>query len=166
MNHELKFFAGGSAVDDRGKLQYCNDFDMAEVRRFYVVSNHETRFVRAWHAHKQEAKFVYELKNQRSEIWNSIKSKKFHSNTFIKANKIHIGERGIYRDVNNTRKKSFTHGLAVSVLDTGKIYDDVLTESHLTYFYPETKQTTTDLGEINALKSTQKYNLPIFVVIG
>ena len=123
-------------------------------------------YLKSYFPNNEEAKFVYELKNQREEIWNSIKSKKFHSNTFIKSNKIHIGERGIYRDVNNTRKGSFTHGLAVSVLDTGKIYDDVLTESHLTYFYPETKQTTTDLGEINALKATQKYNLPIFVVIG
>ena len=59
LNRDLKFIAGGSAVDDRGKLQFCNDFDMAAVRRFYVVSNHESRFVRAWHAHKQEAKFVY-----------------------------------------------------------------------------------------------------------
>jgi len=58
-NIELNFIAGGSAVDDRGKLQFCNDFDMADIRRFYVVSNHEPRFVRAWHAHKQEAKYVY-----------------------------------------------------------------------------------------------------------
>lgn len=58
-NSDLNFIAGGSAVDDRGKLQFCNDFDMASVRRFYVVSNHESRFVRAWHAHKQEAKYVY-----------------------------------------------------------------------------------------------------------
>ena len=59
LNNELNFIAGGAAVDDRGKLQFCNDFDMASVRRFYVVSNHEPRFVRAWHAHKQEAKFAY-----------------------------------------------------------------------------------------------------------
>ena len=59
LKSELNFIVGGAAVDDRGKLQFCNDFDMASVRRFYVVSNHEPRFVRAWHAHKQEAKFVY-----------------------------------------------------------------------------------------------------------
>jgi len=58
-NGELNLISGGVAVDDRGKLQFCNDFDMAAVRRFYVVSNHQAQFVRAWHAHKREAKFVY-----------------------------------------------------------------------------------------------------------
>ena len=77
-------------------------------------------YLKSLFSNNEEAKFVYELKNQREEIWNNIKSKKFHSNTFIKSNKIHIGERGIYRDVHNTRKGSFTHGLAVSVLDYRK----------------------------------------------
>jgi dTDP-4-dehydrorhamnose 3,5-epimerase len=59
MSDDVVFIDGAAAVDDRGKVQFCNDFDMAEVRRFYVVSNHEAQFVRAWHAHKQEAKYVY-----------------------------------------------------------------------------------------------------------
>lgn len=59
MADEAQFLAGNAAVDDRGKVHFCNDFDMASVRRFYVVSNHQTPFVRAWHAHKNEAKYVY-----------------------------------------------------------------------------------------------------------
>jgi dTDP-4-dehydrorhamnose 3,5-epimerase len=35
-----------------------NGFDFAGVRRFYVVANHEQGFVRAWHAHRREAKYV------------------------------------------------------------------------------------------------------------
>ena len=46
---------GGLAVDDRGELMFANDFGMESVRRFYTVSNHNSGFVRAWHAHKQEA---------------------------------------------------------------------------------------------------------------
>ena len=31
---------------------------MEGVKRFYIVSNHQAGFVRAWHAHKKEAKYV------------------------------------------------------------------------------------------------------------
>ena len=50
---------GGLAVDDRGSLSFCNEFDMESVRRFYVVSNHESGFVRAWHGHQRENKFLF-----------------------------------------------------------------------------------------------------------
>jgi len=50
---------GGIAVDDRGALSFVNDFDMTPVKRFYQVRNHHSGFIRAWHAHKKEGKFVY-----------------------------------------------------------------------------------------------------------
>lgn len=56
---EVRLIEGGLAVDDRGQLQFCNALDMSVVRRFYIVGNHQAEFVRAWHAHKKEAKFVY-----------------------------------------------------------------------------------------------------------
>jgi dTDP-4-dehydrorhamnose 3,5-epimerase len=49
---------GGLAVDDRGDLAFVNDFHFDDVKRFYIVSNHRAGFVRAWHAHKREAKYV------------------------------------------------------------------------------------------------------------
>lgn len=49
---------GGLAVDDRGQVSFVNDFDFLEVKRFYMVSNHKAGFIRAWHAHKKEAKYV------------------------------------------------------------------------------------------------------------
>jgi len=49
---------GALAVDDRGELGFVNDFDLDEVKRFYLVSNHRSGFIRAWHAHKREAKYV------------------------------------------------------------------------------------------------------------
>jgi dTDP-4-dehydrorhamnose 3,5-epimerase-like enzyme len=45
-------------VDDRGEVGFVNDFDFAGVRRFYTVKNHGVRFVRAWHAHRREGKYV------------------------------------------------------------------------------------------------------------
>lgn len=53
---------GGLAVDDRGTVSFVNDFNFSDVKRFYIVENHKQGFVRAWHAHKNEAKYVMVVK--------------------------------------------------------------------------------------------------------
>jgi len=53
---------GGSATDDRGRVSFVNDFNFEDVKRFYMVENHKQNFVRAWHAHKKEAKYVQVVK--------------------------------------------------------------------------------------------------------
>jgi len=53
-----QLFEGGLAVDDRGEVGFVNDFNFADVKRFYSVTNHRAGFIRAWHAHKREAKYV------------------------------------------------------------------------------------------------------------
>ncbi len=55
---EPKLIAGSLAIDDRGEVGFVNDFDFAGVKRFYTVSNHRAGFVRAWHAHRRESKYV------------------------------------------------------------------------------------------------------------
>jgi len=52
-------YKGGIAVDDRGSVRFVNDFDFANVKRFYQVENHERGFIRAWHGHNKESKYVY-----------------------------------------------------------------------------------------------------------
>ena len=59
MFHDIKTYNGGLAVDDRGQLSFVNDFDFKDVKRFYMVENHEKGFIRAWHGHKNEGKYVY-----------------------------------------------------------------------------------------------------------
>lgn len=49
---------GGLAVDDRGEVGFVNDFNFAGVKRFYWVGNHGARFIRAWHAHRHEGKYI------------------------------------------------------------------------------------------------------------
>ena len=49
---------GGLAVDDRGEVGFVNGFAFEGVRRFYILENHRQGFVRAWHAHRREAKYV------------------------------------------------------------------------------------------------------------
>lgn len=58
LNNKVTFLKGDLAIDDRGQLLFCNGFNMKKIRRFYVVSNHEAGFIRAWHAHKKETKFA------------------------------------------------------------------------------------------------------------
>jgi dTDP-4-dehydrorhamnose 3,5-epimerase-like enzyme len=58
MDQEPKLLVGDLAVDDRGEVGFVNDFDFAGVKRFYTVRNHRQGFVRAWHGHKKEAKYV------------------------------------------------------------------------------------------------------------
>jgi dTDP-4-dehydrorhamnose 3,5-epimerase-like enzyme len=52
------FLQGAVAVDDRGSVRFVNDFNFSGVKRFYLVANHEQGFVRAWHGHKLESKYV------------------------------------------------------------------------------------------------------------
>jgi len=50
---------GFSFADDRGVMTGCNSLDLAAVKRFYLIENHESRFIRAWHGHKFETKVLY-----------------------------------------------------------------------------------------------------------
>ena len=53
-----RIIEGGLAIDDRGQVAFVNGFEFDEVRRFYLVTNHAAGFVRAWHGHKRESKYV------------------------------------------------------------------------------------------------------------
>jgi dTDP-4-dehydrorhamnose 3,5-epimerase len=54
-----KLMNGGISVDDRGSVRFVNDFNFENVKRFYQVENHRQGFIRAWHGHKKEGKYVY-----------------------------------------------------------------------------------------------------------
>jgi dTDP-4-dehydrorhamnose 3,5-epimerase-like enzyme len=56
---EVKLLNGGISVDDRGSVRFVNDFNFSNVKRFYHVENHRQGFIRAWHGHRKEGKYVY-----------------------------------------------------------------------------------------------------------
>jgi dTDP-4-dehydrorhamnose 3,5-epimerase len=56
---ELILINGGIAVDDRGTLNFANDFNFYGVKRFYQVQNFNTSTIRAFHGHLNEAKYVF-----------------------------------------------------------------------------------------------------------
>lgn len=55
----MEIIDGGIAVDDRGKISFVNDINLKDIKRFYIVENHKSQFVRAWHGHKSEEKYVF-----------------------------------------------------------------------------------------------------------
>ena len=54
-----RLIEGGLVIDDRGQVAFVNAFDFLGIKRFYMVSNHRACFVRAWHAHRHESKYVF-----------------------------------------------------------------------------------------------------------
>jgi dTDP-4-dehydrorhamnose 3,5-epimerase-like enzyme len=59
MSDSPHLISGGVAVDDRGSVRFVNDFNFKNVKRFYQVQNHRQGFIRAWHGHQHEGKYVY-----------------------------------------------------------------------------------------------------------
>ncbi len=59
MEEKIEHIEGGIAIDDRGQIQFCNGFTFKDIRRFYIIFNHEAQFVRAWHGHKNETKYAF-----------------------------------------------------------------------------------------------------------
>ncbi|HOW43043.1 MAG TPA: dTDP-4-dehydrorhamnose 3,5-epimerase family protein [Candidatus Omnitrophota bacterium] len=57
--YEPGLIQGEVFVDDRGSVSFVNGFDLSQVKRFYAVANHRMNFVRAWHGHKKESKYVF-----------------------------------------------------------------------------------------------------------
>lgn len=55
----MEVINGGVFTDDRGSIRFVNDFDFSNVKRFYQVENHSQGYIRAWHAHQKEGKYVY-----------------------------------------------------------------------------------------------------------
>ena len=49
--------SGNCHQDERGQLFYNNDFDLASIKRMYIIENHSVDFVRAWQGHKIEQRW-------------------------------------------------------------------------------------------------------------
>lgn len=62
MNSKTQVLNGGVFTDDRGRIRFVNDFNFNNVKRFYQVENHRQGYIRAWHGHVNEGKYVYIVK--------------------------------------------------------------------------------------------------------
>lgn len=63
MPRERPTLLDGARFDDaRGSLACCNGCDLAELRRFYVLTHPDTATIRGWNAHRFEAKRFFCLR--------------------------------------------------------------------------------------------------------
>lgn len=54
--------AGDKHIDNRGRVNFVNDFDMHMIRRMYSIENLDASVIRAWQGHKIENKWFYVAK--------------------------------------------------------------------------------------------------------
>ena len=83
MNSDIAILDGGIATDDRGCVRFVNDFNFKGVKRFYQVENHKSGFIRAWHGHRDESKYVYVAKG--SAMIGVVKMPPTHNGEEIKS---------------------------------------------------------------------------------
>ncbi|CAM3965512.1 dTDP-4-dehydrorhamnose 3,5-epimerase family protein [Flavobacterium antarcticum] len=59
MNAKPFLIEGAVFTDDRGSVSFVNDFNFANIERFYIIKNAEKNPVRAWQGHKLDSKNFY-----------------------------------------------------------------------------------------------------------
>ena len=53
-----KIILGNRIFDDRGSVRFNNKLLFKNIKRFYTVHNYNNNFIRAWHGHFNEEKFI------------------------------------------------------------------------------------------------------------
>lgn len=53
---------GGNYIDERGRLEFYNDFDMSQIKRVYFTTHFDTEVIRAWQGHTIESRWFCSVK--------------------------------------------------------------------------------------------------------
>ena len=53
---------GGSFNDERGRLDFVNDFDLTPIKRIYFTTNSDINIFRGWQGHKFEKRWFFCVK--------------------------------------------------------------------------------------------------------
>lgn len=53
-----KIVTGNRIFDNRGSVRFNNNLSFKGIKRFYTVHNYQKNFIRAWHGHVHEEKFI------------------------------------------------------------------------------------------------------------
>ncbi|NNK82461.1 MAG: hypothetical protein HKO92_05010 [Flavobacteriaceae bacterium] len=54
-----KLIEGGAFSDDRGTLQFVNEFSLSPIKRMYFTTHPITETIRAWQGHKIEKRWFF-----------------------------------------------------------------------------------------------------------
>ena len=53
---------GGNYTDERGELEFFNEFDMSPIKRIYFTTHFDIEVIRAWQGHKIESRWFCAVK--------------------------------------------------------------------------------------------------------
>ena len=94
MIDDINIISGGIHCDARGSIEFVNDFDMSQVKRFYIIENNDTQTLRGWRAHRIEQRWFYvlsgsfQLKLLKIDNWDSPNTNlPVHEYTLLKSQK-------------------------------------------------------------------------------
>jgi dTDP-4-dehydrorhamnose 3,5-epimerase-like enzyme len=63
---------GNSFTDNRGTINFVNDFHFEGIKRFYTIFHPDTSVIRAWQGHKIETKYFFVTKGKFLICWVEI----------------------------------------------------------------------------------------------
>lgn len=63
---------GGIHKDQRGIIQFVNDFHFENIKRFYTITHPDVSIIRAWQGHKLETKYFFVTKGSFLINWIEI----------------------------------------------------------------------------------------------
>ncbi|GAB1462407.1 WxcM-like domain-containing protein [Pedobacter sp.] len=64
MDKNIEVIKGGNHTDERGTINFINDFDMQLVKRFYKIEHPDTSVVRGWRGHKIEQRWFHVIQGK------------------------------------------------------------------------------------------------------
>lgn len=63
MNKSAPYIISGkSYTDERGELEFYNDFDMSPIKRVYFTTHIDTEVIRAWQGHTIQSRWFISVK--------------------------------------------------------------------------------------------------------
>jgi len=112
---------------------------------------------------------IYEKELKRREsLFTALKTREDENGYVFPADlqelRIFKGGRGIWWDKEVTGGH-FSPGATVSLLHTGRHYDDDLEDDFAFYHYPSTRQATHDKNDIESTRNVMEMQLPLFYII-
>jgi len=133
--------------------------------RLQSLGRHETRAT----ARPRESEAVRGEAAYRQSLWEELLARggpRGVSPTLLWDLAVYRGQHGVFRDKDRTAPLTVDgNGITLSLLHTGTVYADDLSEDGVIYHYPSTRRPGShDQAEIQATKAAKDLKLPLFVV--
>lgn len=86
----------GTHQDERGRLDFINDFNADEIKRVYFTTHYETETIRAWQGHKIESRWFicvrgsFQIKVIKVDDWDEPSNHLRANSYMLKADNLEV----------------------------------------------------------------------------